>query len=156
MPDPKSKRPTHSTPADTTEAVNDFMTTLDHPFKAEIQMIRKLILGVDASIAEGIKWNAPSFRTTEYFATMNLRAKSGIGIILHLGAKVRELAAGCVQMDDPKRLLRWLGKDRAMVEFKSAKEIKDNEAAHKEPLIKSIPKILRRYRGICGVVLLVR
>jgi hypothetical protein len=48
---------------------------------------RQIILDADASIAEGIKWNAPSFYTSEYFATIQLRAKDGVQVILHLGAK---------------------------------------------------------------------
>ena len=105
------------------------MATLEHPFKAEIQRIRRLTLGVNSSIAEGIKWNAPSFRTTEYFATTNLRSKAGIGIILHLGAKVRRLPAGGVRIDDPKKLLQWLGKDRAMVEFRNSEDLGDKAGA---------------------------
>ena len=67
------------------------MATLEHPFKPEIEAIRRLMLGVDPGVREGIKWNSPSFRTTEYFATTNLRSKAGIGVILHLGARVRQL-----------------------------------------------------------------
>ena len=88
------KPPAHSTPADTSEAVDKFMATLEHPFKAEIERIRRLMLAVDPGVREGIKWNAPSFRTTEYFATTNLRSRAGVGIILHLGARVREVACG--------------------------------------------------------------
>ena len=105
------------------------MATLEHPFKAEIQRIRQLTLGVDSSIAEGVKWNAPSFRTTEYFATTNLRSKAGIGIILHLGARVRRLPAGGVRIDDPTKLLHWLGKDRAMVEFRNSEDLRDKAVA---------------------------
>ncbi len=123
------KTPAHGTPSDSSRAVDAFMATLEHPFKAEIETLRKLMLGVDSSVKEGIKWNAPSFRTTEYFATMNLRAKAGVGVILHLGAKVRKLPAGGVRIDDPKQMLKWLGKDRAMVEFESARKLKDGKAA---------------------------
>jgi hypothetical protein len=129
MPAPKRKPLAHNTPADTSQAVDKFMSTLEHPFKAEIEVIRQPVLGVDASIAEGIKWNAPSFRTTEYFATTNLRAKAGIGVILHLGAKLRELPADGITIDDPPRLLKWLGKDRAMVEFGGSEELRDKAAA---------------------------
>jgi hypothetical protein len=66
---PKPKSPTHAAPADSTKAVDDFMAALDHPFKRGIEALRKLVLGIDSSIAEGIKWNAPSFRTTEYFGS---------------------------------------------------------------------------------------
>ena len=129
MPASKPKPPAHNKPADTTQAVDDFMRGLEHPFKPGVETLRGLILGIDPSVAEGIKWNAPSFRTTEYFATTNLRAKFCVGLILHLGAKVRELPDGAVAIDDPCKLLKWLGKDRAMVEFASADELEEKRAA---------------------------
>jgi hypothetical protein len=129
MPASKLKRAVHNTPADTTRAVEEFMTALVHPYKAEVEALRKLVLSVDPSISEGIKWNAPSFRTTEYFATTHLRAKSGIGVILHLGAKLRDLPSGGVLVDDPKGLLKWLAKDRAMLEFADAQQFHTTKTA---------------------------
>ena len=105
------------------------MRSLVHPFKNEIEAIRASILGADATIAEGIKWNAPSFRTSEYFATTNLREKGGVGIILHLGAKVRSLPSGKLAIDDPGKLFRWLGKDRAMIVFESREDFSARKAA---------------------------
>src|SRR5262245_41223578 len=57
----------------TDPAVIAFLRELDHPLKQEVEAVRQIILGVSPEIREGIKWNAPSFRTTEYFATLNLR-----------------------------------------------------------------------------------
>jgi hypothetical protein len=125
----KKRAAPHRTAADSTEAVDDFMRTLEHPFKREIEAVRRLILGAHPAIAEGIKWNALSFRTSEYFATTNLREKKGVGIILHLGAKARELPAGGVLIEDPEKLLKWLGKDRAMVVFENLQEIELKRAA---------------------------
>jgi len=71
-----SPKPTKRS-ASAPENVEAFLASLDHPFKPEILALRQVILGADPSIAEGIKWNAPSFRTSEYFATMHLRAKDG-------------------------------------------------------------------------------
>lgn len=75
------------TAADTTNAVDQFMAALDHPCKAEIEALRAALRAVDPAIAEGIKWNAPSWRTSEYFATTHLHAKTGFGLILHLGPR---------------------------------------------------------------------
>jgi hypothetical protein len=105
------------------------MRTLDHPFKKEIEAIRASILKPDRTIAEGVKWNAPSFRTSDYFATTNLREKGGIAIILHLGAKVRDLPSGGIVIDDPEKLLKWLGKDRAMIVFESRQDFSVKKAA---------------------------
>ena len=113
--------------ADTAEAVDAFMATLEHPYKAAIEALRTIIAGADPAIAEGVKWNAPSFRTTEYFATTHLRSKDGIGVILHLGAKVRETPS--FQIEDPQGLLKWLAKDRALVNFAGVQDVKAHEAA---------------------------
>lgn len=124
-----SRTTVHDKPADSTQAVEAFMLQLEHPHKPAIELLRKLMLGVDPSVREGIKWNAPSFRTSEYFATTYLRSKTGIGLILHLGAKVREPADGGVAINDPDKLLKWLGKDRAMLEFASADELEGKKPA---------------------------
>ena len=127
---PKSPTPKpHNTGADTSKAVDEFMVILDHAFKAEIQEIRLAILSADCAISEGIKWNSPSYRTTEYFATTNLREKAGIGVILHLGAKVRETNPDGLPINDPDRLLKWLEKDRASVVFKDLKEFHAKKGA---------------------------
>lgn len=112
------------TAADTREAVDQFMAALSHPHKLGIEALRPALCAVDPSIAEGIKWNAPSWRTGNgYFATTHLRDKTGFSLILHLGAKARALPEGGLAIDDPGRLLKWLGKDRAQVEFSSTADL---------------------------------
>lgn len=125
----KKPTPASHTHDDTTQAVDEFMHRLDHPFKAEVQAIRRTLLAIDPAIAEGVKWNALSFRTTDYFATTNLRERAGIGVILHLGAKVRDLGAEGVPIDDPDRLLKWLAKDRAMIVFKDMSDFTARKTA---------------------------
>lgn len=129
MPSKKPATAKHNSRTDTTEAVDELMKSLVHQHKDAIAHLRRSILGIDAAIAEGVKWNAPSFRTTEYFATTNLRTKGGVGMILHFGAKVRDLPAGGVQIKDPEKLLRWLAKDRAAIEFADVDDVKNKKRA---------------------------
>lgn len=111
--------------------VETFLASLEHPFKREVVALRLLILGIDGRITEGIKWNAPSFRTSEWFATFQLRAKAGVQLILHLGAKRRpELAR--LEMADPASLLEWLGPDRASVTFRDLEHIQQTSSAFVE------------------------
>lgn len=117
MPSSKSAQTRHTTAADTSAAVDELMNKLVHPFKPEIEAIRQAILAAAPGVAEGVKWNAPSFRTHEYFATTNLREKNGISVILHFGAKVRDAGPGDLQIPDPGGLLKWLARDRALVRF---------------------------------------
>jgi|SRR5688500_12357240 len=122
-------KPAPRTSADTTEAVDVFMKSLQHPNKSVVQSLRGAIMEIDASVCEGVKWNAPSFRTREYFATTNLRAKTGVGVILHFGAKVRKRAAGPQSIVDPRSLLTWLAKDRATIVFADKKDFTAKKAA---------------------------
>ena len=116
----------------TDPAVTAFLRELDHPRKKEIEAVRRIILGVSPEIHEGIKWNAPSFRTTDYFATVNLRAKGGeerVWLILHTGAKVKKTATKGMQIADPAGLLKWLAKDRCLVTFAEGKDIQAKRVA---------------------------
>ena len=110
------------------QSVAAFLAALDHPLKAEILALRQIILDADKSIAEGIKWNTLSFRTTDYFATVHLRAKDGVQVILHRGAKVRDNSSA-VTIPDPASLLEWLARDRASVKFRDMKDIEARRAA---------------------------
>lgn len=123
MPTTKARGLAKAPSPDSSAAVDAFMAALDHPFKAEIGLLREILLGADPTVAEGIKWNAPSFRTAEYFATTHLRGKGTIGLILHRGAKTREVPAEGLAIADPAGLLKWPGKDRAMIEFRNRAEI---------------------------------
>lgn len=113
----------HATAADSSAAVDALMASLSHPHRDAIEQLRRTILAADPAIAEGVKWNAPSFRTHEYFATIRLRTKTGVGLVLHLGAKVRALPAGGLAIDDPDGTLQWLAADRAQVSFADAADV---------------------------------
>ena len=114
----------HNTNADTPAAVAAFFSALEHPAKREAQELCSLVLAAHPDIREGIKWNAPSFRTTEYFATTNLRLKRGIGLVLHLGAKVRDTAGLRDAIRDPEHLLTWVADDRATCGFADLAELR--------------------------------
>ena len=103
--------------------VDAFLAALGHPREREIRAVRAIVLGAAPTIAEGVKWNAPSFRTSEWFATFHLRARDGVQVILHLGARVRETATTGIAIDDPHGLLEWLARDRATVRFRDLADV---------------------------------
>ncbi|HEX2617978.1 MAG TPA: DUF1801 domain-containing protein [Flavobacteriales bacterium] len=112
--------------------VDAFMAALDHPMKAEIEAVRRAILAADPSITEGIKWSGPSFRTSDFFATLNNpsnpRTSDHVALVLHTGVSVKGLALqGAIA--DPEGLLKWVAKDRCLVTFRSGAEIKAKRAA---------------------------
>ena len=125
--DAGKKAAKHSSP--TPESVEAFVDLLDEASKPAVCALRQIILAADPSIAEGIKWNVPSFRTSEYFATMHLRAKESVQVILHLGAKTRDTSITGVAIADPGSLLVWLAKDRASVTFGDLNDIDARRSA---------------------------
>src|ERR1044071_1971786 len=70
--------------ANRTVQVNEFMERLDHPLKAEVELLREIIKQVNKEITEQIKWNAPSFSyRDEYLVTFNLRETKHIHLVFH-------------------------------------------------------------------------
>lgn len=96
-----------------TEAVNDYMTLLDHPLKAEIEAVRAIIKS-NSKISERVKWNAPSFFYKDDLATLHVKAKQHVHLIFHHPAIVKIKSA----------LLEGDYKDRRMMYFENIKEIK--------------------------------
>lgn len=105
-----------------TPSVDQLATDLRHPLERDIQELRQVIRSASDGIGEEVKWNSPSFYTGEHFATLRLNGKVPIQLILHLGAKGGAIPEGTIQ--DPDGLLRWLGPDRACVNFTGPGEVR--------------------------------
>lgn len=116
-----------ASPAGRTDpAVDALLLKLEHPLKPQLQALRRLILAVSPAVREELKWNAPSFKTTDHFATTNTHGTDSIRLILHRGAKKRP--DPMPDIPDPAGLLTWLGKDRAMVAIEGAAGLRKTAA----------------------------
>ena len=115
------------TPIDKPETVDAFLESLQHPLKPAVLSLRQIIRQANPSINESIKWNVPSFSTSEYFATMHLRSQNRIGVILHFGAKKRDTSG--ITIKDPELLLEWLAGDRAQVMFNDLQDLTKKQSA---------------------------
>lgn len=118
-----------TTASQTDPAVVAYLQQLNHPLKEELESLRQLILGASPEIREGIKWNSPSFRTTDYFATINIHGQDRLRLILHLGAKVKDNSTAGMKIADPACLLQWLAKDRCLVTLVGGDDLKAKQAA---------------------------
>lgn len=107
------------------------MAALDHPMKAEIETIRRLILGAVDGAEESIKWNAPSFSLGakgEHFATFHLRRPEAVQVVLHTGSKKRPTPLA-MEVPDPEGWLAWQAKDRAIIGFAGADDVEASREA---------------------------
>ena len=64
-----------------TAAVNEYMKAIEHPFKAEIEAVRAIIVNANSKVSERLKWNAPSFFCDLDMAAFNPRAKGFVQLI---------------------------------------------------------------------------
>lgn len=129
----KTAKPTN------TDEVTEFMSKLEHPFKAEIEALRRIIKGANKQIHERIKWNAPSYyyQTTPDaagtdFLTFHTKAKEHVHLIFH--------HAAIAKIKSP--LLEGDYKDRRMVYFKNSKAVK----ANKKELERIITELVKQFK----------
>ena len=99
------------------ELVADWMQQLEHPLKAEIDAVRTIIKAGNSNIKERIKWNAPSYYSTEDIVTFNHRATQHVHLIFHHPSIVKIKSA----------LLEGDYKDRRMLYLPDMKAIKANK-----------------------------
>lgn len=117
------------------ETVNDYVSKLDHPLKDVAIALRKLILGTDSSIGEGIAWNAPIFFYTgempefdpkeykRYIVGFNFFQKDCLRMIFLHGADV----------NDTHGIMEGDYKDgRRLVNFRSIEELNKKEAGMRD------------------------
>jgi uncharacterized protein YdhG (YjbR/CyaY superfamily) len=64
------------------EQVEQYLSKLEHPMKAEIEALRTIIKGANPKISERIKWNAPSYFYQEDLLTFGPPARKPNEILL--------------------------------------------------------------------------
>ena len=124
-------------PADELE---EYLRTLEHPLKKELESLRKLILEAAPGVREGYKWNSLSFRKHDWFATVNVTRTGppALRLVLHTGAKK---SAKAPQVADPAGLLERLGKDRVIVTISNARDLREKRGALQSILIEWIGQL---------------
>ncbi len=121
-----AKKPNPKTYNDTAY-VNAFMTTFEHPFKAEIEVIRSIILKFDSRITEGIKWNAPNFYYKGDMAVFTPHIKDHVLMVFPNG----------IVINDDTGLLEGDYIDRRMAHFYGMNDIQTKT--------ESLEKVVRRW-----------
>jgi hypothetical protein len=105
-----------------TAVVEAYMRDLDHPFKAEIEALRGVILGTSAKLSERIKWNAPSFYYKgDDLAAFNPRASEYAHLIL--------LFPNGAGLPAKNALLEGKAKDRREAKFHSLEDVQAKKPA---------------------------
>lgn len=109
------------------QSVEEYMSRLEHPLKAELNILRATIKSSDSRLAERIKWNAPSYYIQDDLLTFNLHLAKQIRLVLHHPAIVK------VQ----SHILEGNYPDRRLIYFNSAEEVESKKS--------ELERILKEY-----------
>lgn len=109
--------------------VSDFLDQQKHPFRNEIELLRNIILSVDNKLTENIKWNGPNYSfENEDRITMRIQPPAAqVQLIFHRGAKKQEQPKNKL-IASTSKLLSWKENDRAIITFKSIKDIESSRS----------------------------
>lgn len=108
-----------------TEKVNEYMAALNHPLKAEMEMVRSIINHASDKIAERVKWNSPSFYykndPKKDLAAVHTRAQDCVHVVFvfYNGDMIHE----------SNGLLEGDYKDRRMAKFYSMQDVMDKKVS---------------------------
>lgn len=107
------------------QQVEEYLQKLDHPFKMEIEEVRRIVLSIDKELSEHVKWNAPSFCFhNDDRVTFNLHGSGFFRLVLHRGAKAKESVNLKPYFEDvPKGFMQWAANDRATIKLTDLKDV---------------------------------
>ncbi|THU36117.1 DUF1801 domain-containing protein [Niastella caeni] len=112
-----------------TNKIDDFVSKLKHPLKAEMEAVIEIIREASPKLEEDVKWGGPSFDYKEPMATFNPRVTDYVAVIFHKG----EL------LSDKTGVLEPAPKGKAYAKFRSMEEVK----AHKGNLQKVVKEWIK-------------
>ncbi len=120
-------------PVENDSAVVDaYLRDVDHPFKAEMQAVRAIILRASPKLGERIKWNAPSFHYKQDLGAFNPGTSEFAHLIL--------LFPDGVGMPAKSALLEGKQRDRREAKFHSLADVEAKRGAL-ERLVKAWVKL---------------
>ncbi len=104
---------------DDTPAVDQYIQKLEHPFKAEMEAIRAIIMNAHPQVTEGIKWNSPSFYYKGDMVVFATHVKDYVHLVFPNG----------IVINDQSGLLEGDYKDRRMAYFYDMKDVESKKTA---------------------------
>jgi len=127
------------------EKVDAWIRALKHPLRDVVTDLRALILGIDKSIGEEIKWNAPTFfyggpmkpsdpkRYKRYLIVFNVARPDCVRLVFPSGARIED-TSGLLERD--------YADGRRLALFHTREEVKEKSPAMKRAIKKWLKLLL--------------
>jgi hypothetical protein len=111
--------------------VDEFLSDQTPENLAQINHVRKLILRIEPTLVENLKWNAPNYVfQDEDRITFNLMNKEGcVKLILHMGASKKENKKAKPVLTNDHGIVVWNSDIRGTISFNSLDDVLNKEQA---------------------------
>ena len=98
--------------------VTMLLNELNHPYRALIEELRKILIDSGNGLEENVKWNGPNYHIKgQDRVTVRVQPKKSFDIIFHTGTKTKTEPKERIIADD-FGLLQWKTNDRVILSFK--------------------------------------
>lgn len=131
------KKPSTSIEHDDSAGVDAVIAGLPESVRPIVESLRKLVLSSGRNVTEGVKWKSASFWCNGWFATINVRPKAGVTLILHHGVVARPDSQVRTAIGDLEEMLTWHSADRASISFADSESL--------EKASKALARIIKKW-----------
>lgn len=109
------------------QTVEQLLSSLEHPQVDLINELRTLIRQAEPALAEGVKWNAPSYALGgNDIITFNFRNYGAVALIFHTGPKGKDTKTGHRLFADRTGLIEWVADKRFVVKVADGRFLHDH------------------------------
>lgn len=124
------------------KTVDEFLSDQTPEKLEQINTLRKIIMRIEPTLIENIKWNAPNYvYKGEDRITFNLMNRQNqVKVLIHMGATKKENKAAKPVLVDDEGIVEWNSDIRGTLAFKDLQEITSREA--------SLEKVIKRWLAI--------
>lgn len=111
------------------QTVEQLLSLLDHPDIDLINQMRRLINEAAPDLAEGVKWNAPSYALNgNDIITFNFRNYGSVSLIFHTGPKGKDTKTGQHLFEDASGLAEWVADKRFVLKVANGRFLQTHAA----------------------------
>jgi len=109
------------------QTVEQLLSALEQPQVDLINEIRALIRQAEPVLAEGVKWNAPSYALDgNDIITFNFRNYGAVALIFHTGPKGKDTKTGQRLFEDASGLVEWVADKRFVLKVADGRFLHDH------------------------------
>lgn len=109
--------------------VAEYVADLEGDKLQQVELLRSMIVAIEPTLHERIKWNAPSYALNDDDRiTFGMNKEGTTTLVLHMGATRKEDKKAQPVLSDDHGLVEWKSDIRGLMAFESSQEITEHQS----------------------------